>query len=467
VFMQSLSMTKSFAIKQTPMRSSWRMSCRYNCHYPGTEYSRESPKKERRGDHLAPGAFPFGLAAKQRWQRHRILNLDLPTLMVMQSFALASAGVALLAAWSQNRTVRALALWGIAHVVAAGGILSLMLGFTSHQPAWLGLGGTLLSLQSSLVWKAARTIDSKPAPLIIALVGPAVVALSGGIPGVREFAGSLALAMGAVYILATATTLLLGRKERLAARLPLVILSAVHAAALLIGTYSTFTGSTAQDTVPSITSLFGFIYFESIIFALGTSVFILALVKERNEATGLAAARTDSLTGIASRAAFFETAERVLERYRRDGAPVSIMMFDLDRFKAINDRHGHAVGDAVIRKFCEVTTAALRPNDVFGRVGGEEFAAVLPGSSIEAAYARAERIRASFAQDCRFIRDRQVNATVSGGVSVSIKSEQTLEELLEYSDAALYEAKADGRNCIKRAELAKPEGRTANVFRVA
>jgi diguanylate cyclase (GGDEF)-like protein len=244
-------------------------------------------------------------------------------------------------------------------------------------------------------------------------------------------------------------------------------LSAVHAAALLIGTYSTFSGSTGQDVVPSIASLFGFIYFESIIFALGTSVFILALVKERNEAAGLAAARTDSLTGIASRAAFLDSAERVLLRSRRDGAPVSVMMFDLDRFKAINDRHGHAVGDAVIRRFCEITTAALRPNEVFGRVGGEEFVVVLPGSSIEAACVRAERIRISFAEDCRFVRDRQVNATVSGGVSVSLKSEQTLEELLEYSDAALYGAKADGRNRIKRAEQPRPEGGIPNVFRVA
>src|ERR1700677_3283216 len=109
-----------------------------------------------------------------------IMQLDLSTLMVMQSFALACAGTVLLAAWSQNRTVSALALWGVAHIIAAGGILSLMLGFSSHQPAWLGLGGTLLSLQSSLVWKAARTIDSKPAPLAIALVGPAIVALSRG-----------------------------------------------------------------------------------------------------------------------------------------------------------------------------------------------------------------------------------------------------------------------------------------------
>jgi len=85
-----------------------------------------------------------------------IMQLDLPTLMVMQSFALACAGTVLLAAWSQNPTVRTLALWGIAHIIAAGGILSLMLGFTSQQPIWLGLGGGLLSFQSALVWKAAR-----------------------------------------------------------------------------------------------------------------------------------------------------------------------------------------------------------------------------------------------------------------------------------------------------------------------
>ncbi len=395
------------------------------------------------------------------------MNLDLPTLLVMQSFALACAGAVLLFAWLQNRIVSVLALWGFANIAAAGGILSLMLGLTLRQPAWSVLGGCVLSFQASLMWKAARTIDLKSAPLVLALLGPVVVGLASGMPGLRGATASLSLITGAAYTLAATTTLWLGRTERLAARWPLIILSAVHAAALLIGTYSTFIGSTGQDVVPSITSLFGFIYFESIIFALGTSVFILALVKERNEAAGLTAARTDSLTGIANRAAFLEGAGRVLERCRRDSAPVSAMMFDLDRFKAVNDRHGHAVGDAVIRKFCEVVAAALRPNDVFGRVGGEEFAVVLPGSSIEAAYVRAERIRAAFAENCRFIGDRQVNVTVSGGVSVSAKAEQTLEKLLEYSDVALYGAKTEGRNCIKRADQPKPEGGLSNVFRVA
>jgi diguanylate cyclase (GGDEF)-like protein len=181
----------------------------------------------------------------------------------------------------------------------------------------------------------------------------------------------------------------------------------------------------------------------------------------------MVAARTDSLTGIGNRAAFLASAERIMDRCRRDAAPVSVIMFDLDRFKTINDRHGHATGDAVLRKFCEIAAASLRPNDLLGRLGGEEFAAMLPGSSVEAAYARAERIRAAFAENCRFVRDQPVNATVSGGVSASTNADETLDALLESSDAALYSAKTEGRNRIRRAGQPRPEGSASNVFRVA
>jgi PleD family two-component response regulator len=91
----------------------------------------------------------------------------------------------------------------------------------------------------------------------------------------------------------------------------------------------------------------------------------------------------------------------------------------------------------------------------------------LSGSGIEAAFVRAERIRASFAENCRFVRDHQVSATVSGGVSESMNADHTLDALLEYSDVALYTAKTEGRNRIKRADQSKPEGGLSNVFRVA
>src|SRR5471032_421245 len=199
------------------------------------------------------------------------MQLDLPTLMVMQSFALTCAGAGLVFAWLQNRIVSALALWGFANIIAAAGILALMLGVTLHQQAWLAIAGILLPFQYGLIWKAARTIDSKTASPVLVVLGPVVVALAGSVPGLNNIAGSLSLIAGAIYSIATATTLWPG-KERLAARWPLIVLSAVHASALFIGTYSTFIGSTSQDIVPSLTSVFGFIYFESIIFALGTSV---------------------------------------------------------------------------------------------------------------------------------------------------------------------------------------------------
>jgi diguanylate cyclase (GGDEF)-like protein len=100
-------------------------------------------------------------------------------------------------------------------------------------------------------------------------------------------------------------------------------------------------------------------------------------------------------------------------------------------------------------------------------MGGEEFAVVLPGSSIEPAYVRAERIRTAFAASCRFVGNRQVDATVSCGLSVSLNTEQTLTALLEDADAALYCAKFEGRNRVRRAEHAQAEDASSVVIRVA
>lgn len=396
-----------------------------------------------------------------------MMHLDVPTLMVMGSLVAASAGAVLLVAWLQNRKISILALWGLADIAIAGGVFSLMLGSALRQPLVTALGGSLLVLAQGLIWKAVRTFDAKPAPLVLALLGMVIVGLASGIPGLRNISGSLGLALSSIYLFAAANALWLGRKERLAARWPIMVFTGVHAAILLIGAYSTFGIYNAYDQVPPLISLFGFIHFENNIFVLATAVFILALVKERSEAASRMAAQTDPLTGIANRSAFMDSAERVVERCRRDSAPVSVIMFDLDRFKTVNDTYGHAVGDAVIRKFCEVTAAALWPSDVFGRIGGEEFAVVLPGSSIEAAYVRAERIRASFAENCRFVGDHQVNTTVSGGVSISVNGEQTLSMLLEYSDIVLYRAKTEGRNRVKHADQPKLEGDLSTVLRVA
>jgi diguanylate cyclase (GGDEF)-like protein len=389
------------------------------------------------------------------------MHLDLPTLDAMGAFVVAAAGVVLLVAWSQNQKATALALWGLANIVNALGIACLVLAFASSESAWSFLGGTLLTLGAGLIWKAARAFDAKPAPITVALLGAVVIGLASSFPDTRAAAWPVGIAIGAAYLFAAAIALWLGRKEQLKARWPIVILTALHATLLLVGL------SSQPPELPAILTWFGFIHFEDVIFPLGTAVFLLALVKERSEAASNKAAATDPLTGVANRGAFMKSAEQVLGQCRRENAPASLIMCDLDRFKSINDTHGHAMGDAVIKKFCETVMNVLWPNDVFGRLGGEEFGLILPRASIETAYVRAERIRISFEESCRFIEGRRIDATVSCGVSVSANAEHTLSELLKRSDQALYRAKDDGRNRVKRTDETKPSGGETTAIRVA
>jgi hypothetical protein len=147
------------------------------------------------------------------------MHLDLLTLVAMGSFVAACAGVVLLVAWSQNRKTLALLLWGLADIVTASGIASLMLASALQQPAWWRLGGSLLALAPGLMWKAARSFDAKPAPLVFALLGAAVVGLASSVAGIRVVGESLSLAFAAAYLLAAGTAFWLGRKERLRCQL--------------------------------------------------------------------------------------------------------------------------------------------------------------------------------------------------------------------------------------------------------
>jgi diguanylate cyclase (GGDEF)-like protein len=182
---------------------------------------------------------------------------------------------------------------------------------------------------------------------------------------------------------------------------------------------------------------------------------VLAMTKERDELRHRTAARTDPLTGIANRRAFMDGAARLIERHGRTGAPVAVLLFDLDHFKQINDAHGHFVGDQVLQSFAAIALETLRVGDLFGRLGGEEFAALLPEVSPQDALAVAERIRAAVAARCAGVAGRPVAATVSVGVAAG-DAPLPLGPLLEAADAALYRAKASGRNRVKAARLGEP-----------
>jgi diguanylate cyclase (GGDEF)-like protein len=160
-------------------------------------------------------------------------------------------------------------------------------------------------------------------------------------------------------------------------------------------------------------------------------------------------AMTDSLTGALSRRAFRDECGRTLALALRHRHPMSCIMLDLDHFKSVNDRHGHPVGDQVLAEMAAVCRAELRTSDAFGRVGGEEFAVLLPLSDLAAAMTVAEKLRAAIARLSVPTPDGPLRLTASFGVAALDPTVTDLDGLLRNADAALYAAKAEGRNrCV-------------------
>ena len=153
----------------------------------------------------------------------------------------------------------------------------------------------------------------------------------------------------------------------------------------------------------------------------------------------------DELTGLYNRRHMMEMAQAELKRLDRDGGRSCFCLIDLDHFKRINDRHGHGVGDEVLKAFAEVMTGTVREVDVVARWGGEEFLVMLPGATPEAAAGVIERVRAELARGTASHKVRDLYVTFSAGLA-SRRAAEELSSVLERADQALYSAKRAGRN---------------------
>jgi len=157
-------------------------------------------------------------------------------------------------------------------------------------------------------------------------------------------------------------------------------------------------------------------------------------------------ATTDSLTGAMTRRAFDAESVKEVARARRYKHELSCVMFDIDHFKSINDRYGHAAGDLVIQMFVKISQQTMRPSDFIGRLGGEEFAVMLPETNLDGALIFAERLRGAFSESEIEYSSRIISATASLGVAHLTEADSGPHEMLERADTALYEAKRRGRN---------------------
>lgn len=178
------------------------------------------------------------------------------------------------------------------------------------------------------------------------------------------------------------------------------------------------------------------------------SIGFLLMCNEQLMAATLRLATIDALTGTLGRRAVLEHSERMLAQARRQQSPMSVLMFDADHFKHVNDTHGHEVGDAVLVEMVRRTRDALREQDVLGRIGGEEFLALLPGTNEAQALQIAERLL-RVVRESPFVHGHlHLVMTISVGIAQSNGHDHEFDPLLKRADDAMYAAKREGRNRI-------------------
>lgn len=398
------------------------------------------------------------------------MSLDVPTLMLVGAFVALLSGALLVFAWQQYREMSPVLWWAASNVVLSFGITLLAFGGVRSDSFLLAAGFAALTLSPALLWTSARLFNGLRPYLALVPFGAGIVAAINLLPPdlpVPEIRGGISTLINAAYLLAAAWTLAMRSRERLVSRWPLAALILLHTAVLLTGPIAAARSGGAVD-MPAVNSLFGMIHFEALLFIIGTTIFVVASMRESSELRHKQAAETDSLTGLPNRRDFLDKGARLLERARHDSGVLAVAAIDLDRFKAVNDNFGHAIGDQALRLFADVARKTLRPNDLVGRLGGEEFAVILPGSDLAAALAMAERLRRAFAEAAAIVDGRELNATFSAGIAgTEGRPELALSDLLQRADTALYNAKRNGRDRVETCDDGRPAKATQRVVRIA
>ena len=378
------------------------------------------------------------------------MSLDTSTLYLVATMVAATLGAMLLFFGTQEN-FPALRWWGTAYLlgavsVALSTLASNMLG------AMLSLALNAVGFAAcGMVWNAARVFHGRkpnlPGLLLGAMVWVAAVTMLK--PEASAIRFMIGAAIVAVYATLTAAQLWSERRKTLQRRWPAIVVPVLHGIVLMLpillgGLLRPHDDAFASSIWVTVFSI------ELVLYAVATVFVIFMLVSERVVTAHKTAASTDPLTGMFNRRGFAEATSRVIEREANAGRPVTVLIFDLDHFKSINDRFGHSAGDEILKLFATVVLSTLRITDLSGRVGGEEFAALLP-CPLEEGVIAAERVREAFADSGIVVEDGPVDTTVSIGVAGGPAGTE-LEVLLAAADSALYQAKRNGRNRVETAE---------------
>ncbi|MBI5129682.1 MAG: GGDEF domain-containing protein [Rhodopseudomonas palustris] len=374
------------------------------------------------------------------------MSLDFSTLFLVATLICTLLGGMLLY-FGRQENISALNWWGTAYLIGAATVAQWqILGSILPDTVVLALASAGF-IACGMMWNAARVFHGhKPnwPGLVLGAIAwvTAVVSLPAEASSLRMTIGA---AIVAIYAALTASQLFAERRKAMQRRWPAMLVPLLHGSVLMLPIV-------LAETLPThgtgyTTNIWVLIFaIELVLYAIGTVFVIFMLVSERTVRAHKTAASLDPLTGLFNRRGFSEATARMIEREADAGRPVTVMIFDLDHFKSINDRFGHPAGDEVIKLFATIVSGSLRMSDLCGRIGGEEFAALLP-CSIDEAMTAAERVREAFEGCGLEVDGAPIATTVSIGVAGGPANIE-LDVLLAAADTALYQAKRGGRNRV-------------------
>lgn len=373
------------------------------------------------------------------------MTLDISTLYVIATLVAAMLGAMLLFFWRQEK-IPALGWWGAAYVIAAFAIGIWSFAGTALDGLALLAVSAVGFVACGMVWNAARVFHGRKTAWVGLFAGgvcwiAAHFALPPDLMNLRVMLGA---AIVTAYAALTAYELSTERRKSMKSRWPAITAPVLHGIVLMLPIVM---GDALNPYGFGLKSAWVAVFaIELVLYSMGTAFIIFMLVSDRAVSAHKAAASIDPLTGLFNRRGFSEATARMIEREEKAGRPVTVLIFDIDHFKSINDRFGHPTGDEILKMFSCVVTNSLRITDLVGRIGGEEFAALLPCSAEEAVQV-ADRVREAFETCGVAIDDVPLETTVSIGVSGGPPGTE-LDVLLASADTALYRAKRGGRNRV-------------------
>ncbi len=380
------------------------------------------------------------------------MQIDSFTIMVAACTGIFLFGMAFAFFWWQDRKSNWLAWWIGPYFLGGAAIVFFIPRGQIDDWLSIGLANSLLFAAFAMAWQGIRAFAHRQ-PSLWPVIAPGVLWLIlCAVPGYMDFQPLriiIASLLVAGITMMAAIDLHRDRSDALPSRTAAVVV--LVSFSVFIGIRIPLVGYLPFPVGGGELSSNWLAVVNFIVLAhVGAFAFLMvSLTKERREAEQRNFALLDPLTGLMNRRAFMSAVERATRRrtgYGRD--PVALLVLDLDKFKQVNDRFGHDVGDRVLVQFAQVAETVTRPTDQLYRMGGEEFCFILPDTELDEAIATAERIRRTFEVASVDARGYAVRSTVSIGIAAASHMRFDLELLLEAADSAVYEAKARGRNQV-------------------